>query len=153
MVWCLLTFQMDFKYWQIVLFHASMATGGYLYEPRRLHHQHDEEAPHNDPPPNTGRVGNINWCTCEHCTIFNQEMECKCCKEVPELQNKIEGINYDYHKRIKDNLLYNKLAYYIFSHFKGYSALPLHNVFKLSALTQMCCKCKCYIFRPTHDNL
>ena len=63
----------------------------YRFEPERVPNPEDSESENeavND------RLEGTFWCTCERCEIMLIRRECVCCREQPEVENKIEGRNF-----------------------------------------------------------
>ena len=41
---------------------------------------------------NVDRLGNTHWCLCERCNSLPKPNECVCCREKPQIQNKLMDI-------------------------------------------------------------
>jgi len=39
----------------------------------------------------TERLGNISWCSCAKCTSMPHTVECYCCREVAEVEERLKG--------------------------------------------------------------
>ena len=59
----------------------------YRFEPERVPNAEDSE---NEEVNN--RLEGTFWVTCEQCETMPTQIECVCCREQPELENKMEGI-------------------------------------------------------------
>ena len=54
----------------------------------------EESSPGSVSPPelDEGRLGNTEWCTCEHCSAMATVQECVCCQEMDSLGNKMDHL-------------------------------------------------------------
>ena len=60
----------------------------YRFEPERVPNPEDSESENEQ---ENDRLEGTFWCTCERCEIMPMQRECVCCREQPEVENKMQG--------------------------------------------------------------
>ena len=61
----------------------------YRFEPERVPNAEDSESENEKV---SDRLESTFWCTCERCETMPTQIECVCCREQPESEDKMEGI-------------------------------------------------------------
>ena len=60
----------------------------YRFEPERAPNAEDSVSENEEV---NDRLEGTFWCTCWRCETMSTQRECVCCREQPELENKMEG--------------------------------------------------------------
>lgn len=89
----------------------------YAFEPRReIFEENSDSESSNDSEEmesdqNEMRAGNVSWCTCQQCRVMPTEQESICCQEMGELNQKLDGKNFN----IFGQLFTNSVEYILFT--------------------------------------
>ena len=73
----------------------------YAFEPRREVSEGDNDSESSDESQEMDsdhediRAGNVSWCTCKECRVMPTERESVCCQEMGELNQKLDGTNFN----------------------------------------------------------